>query len=75
MKTVKKSDKVSKNYPVLGFRVAKAERDELLGQFEDLLNLLRTLPEYRRVNLKKNAVFMRVLEVGIEVLKKKRTLG
>ncbi len=72
---MKKSDNLSKNYPVLGFRVAKSDRDDLIEQFEDLLKILRTMPEYRRVNLKKNAVFMRVLEVGIDHLKKKRTLG
>lgn len=72
---MKKSDKINKNYPVLGFRVAKADRDDLLGQFDALLALLRTRPEYRHVNLKKNAVFRRALEVGIDHIKKKRTLG
>jgi hypothetical protein len=55
--------------------VAKADREEMLGQFDELLNVLRACPEYRRLNLKKNAVFMRALEVGIEYLKKKKTLG
>lgn len=71
----KKSEAINKNYPVLGFRVAKADRDDLLVEFEELLSTLRNQPEYRRVNLKKNAVFLRALELGIGQLKKKKTLG
>lgn len=72
---VKKSEKINKNYPVLGFRVSRAERDELLGKFEELIELLRGQPEYRRVNLKKNAVFLAALEFGIEHIAKKKSLG
>ncbi len=72
---MKKSDQLNKNYPILGFRVSKEDRDEIIERFDSLLDLLRTLPEYRRLNLKKNAVFLRALEIGIEHLKKKRTLG
>ena len=71
----KKSEAINKNYPVLGFRVAKADRDAFLVEFEQLLSLLRNQPEYRRINLKKNAVFLRALELGIRQLKKKKTLA
>lgn len=71
----KKSDDLNKNYPVLGFRVSRADKDVAIEQFDDLLELLRGLPEYRRVNLKKNAVFLRALEIGIEQLKRKKSLG
>jgi hypothetical protein len=72
---LKKSAKINKNYPVLGFRVSKSERDELLVKFEKLIELLRDQPEYRRLNLKKNAVFLAALEFGIEHIAKKKTLG
>lgn len=75
MAVAKKSDDINGNYPLLGFRVTKSERDLLLKQFEDALNLLRGQPEYRRLNLKKNAVFLRALEIGIEQIKKKKSLG
>lgn len=70
----KKSDNINKNYPLVGFRVSKSEKTEILSQFEDLIEVLSNLPEYRRVNLKKNAVFLRALEVGIETLKKRKSL-
>lgn len=70
-----KSKNLNKNYPVLGFRVAKAERDDLLNKFDKLIELLRDQPEYRRVNLKKNAVFLAALEIGIEQIAKKKSLG
>lgn len=74
MGTPKKSEDINKNYPLLGFRVAKAEKEAFSSEFEKLLELLRSTPEYRRINLKKNAVFLRALEIGVEQLKKKRSL-
>lgn len=71
----KKSSDINGNYPILGFRVAKAEKDDLISEFEATLELLRTQPEYRRINLKKNAVFLRALEIGIEQIKKRKSLG
>jgi hypothetical protein len=59
----------------LGFRIAKAERDDFLKEFENTLELLRGQPEYRRLNLKKNAVFLRALEIGLEQIKKRKSLG
>lgn len=75
MATVKKSDDINGNYPLLGFRVTKDERDIVLKDFEKTINLLRNQPEYRRLNLKKNAVFLRALEIGIEQIKKRKSLG
>jgi hypothetical protein len=75
MKKQKKSDDINGNYPVLGYRVTKDERDAFLKQFDMALETLRSQPEYRRVNLKKNAVFLRALELGIEQIRKKKTLG
>jgi hypothetical protein len=71
----KKSDDINKNYPVLGFRVSRVERQEMIRKFDELIELLRNEPEYRRANLKKNAVFLRALEVGIEHITKKKSLG
>jgi len=71
----KKSNDINGNYPILGFRIAKAERDEFLNEFESVLELLHNQPEYRRINLKKNAVFLRALEIGIEQIKKRKSLG
>ncbi len=71
----KKSSDINGNYPILGFRVAKAERDDFLNDFEGALELLRSQPEYRRINLKKNAVFLRALEIGIGEIKKRKSLG
>ncbi len=71
----KKSDNINGNYPVLGFRVTKDERDLTLKEFENVLNLLRDQPEYRRLNLKKNAVFLRALEIGLEQIRRKKSLG
>lgn len=75
MRAAKKSDNLNKNYPILGFRISKNERDLFLKEFEMVLELLRDQPEYRRLNLKKNAVFLRALEIGIEQIKKKKALG
>jgi hypothetical protein len=71
----KKSNDINGNYPILGFRVTKAERDDLLNDFEAVLELLQSQPEYRRMNLKKNAVFLRALEIGIDQIKKRKSLG
>lgn len=71
----KKSNDINGNYPILGFRIAKAERDDFLNAFESVLELLHNQPEYRRINLKKNAVFLRALEIGIEQIKKRKSLG
>lgn len=71
----KKSSDINGNYPILGFRVAKAERDDFISDFENALEILRNQPEYRRINLKKNAVFLRALEIGLEQIKKRRSLG
>lgn len=71
----KKSNDINGNYPILGFRVAKVERDDFLNEFESVLELLHNQPEYRRINLKKNAVFLRALEIGIEQIKKRKSLG
>lgn len=71
----KKSTDINKNYPILGFRVTKAERDDFLNDFEVVLELLQGQPEYRRINLKKNAVFLRALEIGIDQIKKRKSLG
>jgi len=75
MGTRKKSNDINKNYPILGFRIARAERDDFLVEFEAVLELLHSQPEYRRINLKKNAVFLRALEIGIEQIKKRKSLG
>lgn len=75
MKSAKKSDDINRNYPILGFRVAKQEKEQFVRDFEALLDLLRGLPEYRRVNLKKNAVFLRALELGVKQLRKQKSLG
>lgn len=75
MAIVKKSDDINGNYPLLGFRVTKNEKDLVLKEFEKAIDLLRAQPEYRRLNLKKNAVFLRALEIGIEQIKKKKSLG
>lgn len=71
----KKSQDINGNYPILGFRVGKTERDDFLDEFEAILEVLRTQPEYRRINLKKNAVFLRALEIGLEQIKKRKSLG
>lgn len=71
----KKSQDINGNYPILGFRITKNERDDFLEEFDQVLELLRQQPEYRRLNLKKNAVFLRALEIGIEQIKKRKTLG
>lgn len=70
----KKSNDINGNYPVLGFRIAKSERDDFLVEFESVLELLHKQPEYRRINLKKNAVFLRALELGLEQIKKRKSL-
>lgn len=75
MPNLKKSDDINGNYPLLGFRVTKDEKALVLKEFEGALSLLRTQPEYRRLNLKKNAVFLRALEIGIEQIKKRKSLG
>lgn len=75
MGTRRKSDDINKNYPVLGFRVQRADRDAMLKNFDVAIDLLRSMPEYRRVNLKKNAVFIRALELGLEQISKRKTLG
>lgn len=75
MAASKKSDDINRNYPLLGFRVTKTERDLVLKEFEDAIDLLRDQPQYRRLNLKKNAVFIRALEIGIEQIKKRKSLG
>lgn len=72
---MKKSSDINGNYPLLGFRVAKADREELLSEFEAVLTLLGSQPEYRRLNLKKNAVFLRALEIGLTQIKKRKSLG
>jgi hypothetical protein len=71
----KKSSDINRNYPVLGYRIAKADRETFLSEFEAVLELLSHQPEYRRLNLKKNAVFLRALELGLEQIKKRKTLG
>ncbi len=71
----KKSNDINGNYPILGFRITKVERDAFLIEFEAILELLRGQPEYRRINLKKNAVFLRALEIGIGQIKKRKSLG
>lgn len=71
----KKSNDINANYPILGYRITKDERDGFLSEFDAVLELLRSQPEYRRINLKKNAVFLRALEIGIEQIKKRKSLG
>lgn len=71
----KKSNDINANYPILGYRITKDERDDFLSEFDAVLELLRSQPEYRRLNLKKNAVFLRALEIGIEQIKKRKSLG
>ncbi len=75
MGTRKKSNDINANYPILGFRIARAEKIDFLDEFETTIELLRNQPEYRRVNLKKNAVFLRALEIGLEQIKKRKSLG
>lgn len=71
----KKSNDINGNYPILGFRVAKTEKEAFIAEFEVVLELLHSQPEYRRINLKKNAVFLRALEIGLETIKKRKSLG
>lgn len=73
-KIAKKSSNINANYPILGFRIAKSEKAAILVEFESVLKLLSQQPEYRRINLKKNAVFIRALELGIEQIKKRKSL-
>lgn len=75
MRKQKKSNDINTNYPVLGYRITKDERDDFLSDFEAVLELLRSQPEYRRINLKKNAVFLRALEIGIQQIRKRKSLG
>ena len=75
MESPKKSADINANYPVLGFRVTKDEKDVIMEEFELALELLKRQPEYKRINLKKNAVFLRALELGLEQIKKRKTLG
>lgn len=75
MPTKRKSDDINGNYPILGFRVGRDERDSFAKELELTIDLLRSQPEYRRINLKKNAVFLRALELGIEQIKKRKSLG
>jgi len=75
MSSPKKSDDINRNYPMLGFRVTRSEKNLFTKDFEALLTVLSSLPEYRRVKLKKNAVFIRALELGLEQIKKKKSLG
>lgn len=71
----RKSDDINGNYPILGFRVTKGEKDSFIREFEQAIDLLKDQPEYRRINLKKNAVFLRALELGLEQIKKRKSLG
>lgn len=71
----KKSSDINGNYPVLGFRIAKAEKTAFMVEFNAVLDLLNSQPGYRRVNLKKNAVYLRALEIGLEHIKKRKSLG
>lgn len=71
----KKSNDINTNYPILGYRIAKDERDNFLSEFDAVLELLHNQPEYRRISLKKNAVFLRALEIGIEQIKRRKSLG
>lgn len=71
----RKSDDINGNYPILGFRVTKDEKDSFIKEFELAIDILRAQPEYRRINLKKNAVFLRALELGLNHIKKRKSLG
>lgn len=71
----KKSADINANYPMLGYRVAKEEKQSFVSEFESVLTLLKAQPEYRRINLKKNAVFLRALELGLEQIKKRKNLS
>jgi len=75
MKTRKKSGDINTNYPILGCRIAKDERTSFLTEFESVMDLLNSQPEYRRIRLKKNAVFLRALEIGLEQIKKRKSLA
>lgn len=75
MSTKRKSDDINRNYPILGFRVSKTDKETFLKDFENALDLLRLQPQYQPIQLKKNAVFLRALELGIEQIKKRKSLG
>ncbi len=75
MGTRRKSDDINGNYPILGFRVTKDEKNSFIKEFEQAIEILHNQPEYRRINLKKNAIFLRALELGLEQIKKKKSLG
>lgn len=75
MKDRKKSSDINANYPMLGFRIARDEKASFLAEFESVIALLSNQVEYRRINLKKNAVFLRALELGLEQIKKRKSLG
>lgn len=75
MKERKKSSDINGNYPLLGYRIAKDEKEAFLSEFESVLAVLSAQPEYRRMNIKKNAVFLRALELGLELIKKRKSLG
>ncbi|AGH95356.1 hypothetical protein [Pseudobdellovibrio exovorus] len=75
MRSKKKSDDINKHYPLLGFRVTKADKAAFSKNFTELIDKLQSQPEYKFVNLKKNAVFLRALELGIEQIKRKKSLG
>lgn len=70
----KKSIDINANYPILGFRVSRDEKDAFVDEFEAILTLLSNQPEYRRIKLKKNSVFLRALELGFEQLRKRKSL-
>lgn len=72
---MKKSDDINTNYPLLGFRITKDEKEKILNEFEAVRELLSNQPEYRRINLKKNAVFVRALELGLTQIRKRKSLA
>lgn len=75
MSSDKKSADINKHYPLLGFRVSKAEKLAFTKNLNQLIDKLQTQPEYRFVNLKKNAVFLRALELGLAHINRKKSLG
>lgn len=71
----KKSADINKHYPLLGYRVSRAEKNAFSKNFDELIDKLQKQPEYRFVNLKKNVVFLRALELGLNQIHKKKSLA
>lgn len=69
-----KSEDINKNYPMFGYRFEKPIKKELEEKFFALVELFESLPQYKNIKINRNTIFRRIIEEGIEILKKKKSL-